>query len=587
MLMLSATPIHNHRADLESLFGIFLGSRAISMPAEMLESIVVRRTTSGDSGDWNMPAVADTTWVGIPADDALPARLLTIPPAVPPSDGCAAPGLDTFGLVRQWASSDAALRAAIVRRIARAEALRDALGSGTRPTKAELRTWLVADSAIQLGFAELLVAPSAQETAGDLAMFHAALTEHVVALRDVLVALPRQSARDAARASVLRNLLLERGENGIVAFTQFTETVHALFRELRRDAGVCALIASGGHVAGGRLSRTECLLRFAPRAHGVDPPPEHERIRLLITTDLLSEGISLCDAATVVHLDMPWTPARLEQRVGRLARPGSPHRVVEVFAISPPASAETVLRIDERLREKQREAATVLGVPAATSTLSLRGATVNESPVEAHERLRAVIRSWVDSDFTDDDHDPAVASVRAAHQGWLALLQRDETAMLLASRRNALPTADASVVRQVAAMATGDDRDVDEDTVAAVVKAVSEWCRSRDARDSLELGGAPAASGRRRALARLDSIVARTPTHARPVAALDLTGVRRAILASAGAGAEAELAGLAALDVPDSEWLRQMKRFGEASRSLRESPSHSTWRLTALLLLQQ
>ena len=48
---------------------------------------------------------------------------------------------------------------------------------------------------------------------------------------------------------------------------------------------------------------------------------------LLLTTDLASEGVNLQDASVVVHLDLPWTAARLEQRVGRVARLASAHDV--------------------------------------------------------------------------------------------------------------------------------------------------------------------------------------------------------------------------------------------------------------------
>jgi len=68
-----------------------------------------------------------------------------------------------------------------------------------------------------------------------------------------------------------------------------------------------------------------------------------DRIDLLLSTDLLSEGVNLQDAEVVVHLDIPWTAARLEQRVGRLARMGSKHSTVTVYLIRPPASAAALL----------------------------------------------------------------------------------------------------------------------------------------------------------------------------------------------------------------------------------------------------
>ena len=46
-------------------------------------------------------------------------------------------------------------------------------------------------------------------------------------------------------------------------------------------------------------------------------------VDLLIATDLLSEGLNLQDASVVVHLDLPWTAARLTQRIGRVWRVGA------------------------------------------------------------------------------------------------------------------------------------------------------------------------------------------------------------------------------------------------------------------------
>jgi len=47
------------------------------------------------------------------------------------------------------------------------------------------------------------------------------------------------------------------------------------------------------------------------------------------------------DAAVVVHLDLPWTTARLTQRLGRIWRIGSQHSRVYEYAIAPPAAAAT------------------------------------------------------------------------------------------------------------------------------------------------------------------------------------------------------------------------------------------------------
>ena len=44
---------------------------------------------------------------------------------------------------------------------------------------------------------------------------------------------------------------------------------------------------------------------------------------LLLTTDVSAEGLNLQRLGRVVHYDLPWTPAKLGQREGRIIRPGS------------------------------------------------------------------------------------------------------------------------------------------------------------------------------------------------------------------------------------------------------------------------
>src|SRR5688572_10824059 len=102
----------------------------------------------------------------------------------------------------------------------------------------------------------------------------------------------------------------------------------------------CILQPSGGE---------GCMLSVLNGSPQRTPRVRAERIDLLLSTDVLSEGVGLQDASVVVHLDLPWTPARLEQRTGRIARLGSRHATVAVYAIAPPASAEAPLDVERRL----------------------------------------------------------------------------------------------------------------------------------------------------------------------------------------------------------------------------------------------
>src|SRR5205085_7293381 len=209
---------------------------------------------------------------------------------------------------------------------------------------------------------------------------------------------------DNERAQIVTAIRDSRAGAKIVAFSQYAETITMLYRRLVGDGYVAMLTARGAHVAGGALTRAEAITRFAPSATGSLKPPRAEEIHLLLTTDLLSEGVNLQDADTVIHLDTPWTAARMEQRVGRVARLGSAHEHVDVHLIRPPASAEAVLRSEPTIERKR--------------TL----ARAEESARRKVERLREFLSRWLAA-FTSPIRDDSLA---------IAAAPSDETAFIAA-----------------------------------------------------------------------------------------------------------------------------------------------------------
>jgi superfamily II DNA/RNA helicase len=56
-----------------------------------------------------------------------------------------------------------------------------------------------------------------------------------------------------------------------------------------------------------------------------------DRVRLVIGTDAASEGINLQRLGSLINLDLPWNPTRLEQRKGRIQRIGQIRKEVMIF----------------------------------------------------------------------------------------------------------------------------------------------------------------------------------------------------------------------------------------------------------------
>ncbi|MCC6244335.1 MAG: DEAD/DEAH box helicase [Gemmatimonadaceae bacterium] len=385
LLLVSATPIHNRSADLRALLALALGSQVDRLTQHEIADVIVRRRQTDTGGTGAVPRVATPTVrahppLTVPTDSTLLSALLAIPAPLPAHDGAVAGALIKLGLLRAWCSSDAALLSQLRRRILRCEALQQAIVAGRHPTTSELRSWVLGDDDMQLGFPELLATHPVAD--GPVA---SVLARHLEALRFAASHLRRAPSADAHRLRAVRQLLDTHPESSIVAFSQYAETIRAVARGLADIAGVGALTGQRAWIASGPIRRQEVLEAFAPFAHGRPPPPAHQRVRLLLTTDLLAEGVNLHDANIVVHLDLPWTHALRDQRVGRCARVGSAHQYVEVYTLQPHRQAAALLRLHERLRSKAHIAAAFVGTRSAAHGLSA---------AESASQLRTWIAAW-------------------------------------------------------------------------------------------------------------------------------------------------------------------------------------------------
>jgi len=399
VLLLSATPVHNWQTDLEHLLALFLGARARTLDDAQRTRFIVRRNAqdlvrSGHAGGRLPTMVAHEPFPM--GDSAAVTRALShIPPPLPTRHGRAAAALVALGLVRAWCSSGAACLSMIGRRRARAQALTDILAQGRWPTRQELRTWTVTEDTVQLGFTELLVdVDHSPPAAADLQQAREQLARHCDAL-SALAHVVRAVATplDRTRVEAIRKVrALHRGV-AVIAFSQFADTVRGIGRLMQWDAGVATLTSHGGRVAGGTMSREELLRRTAPRAHGVAAPAARDRIYLVLTTDLLAEGVNLQDAGVVLHLDLPWTPAAIAQREGRIARLGSLHDTVHAYGLSAPGGGAELMRLTARLRRKARAVSVALAPERAREVpRPLASLPAASSP------LQGTLRSWQTGD---------------------------------------------------------------------------------------------------------------------------------------------------------------------------------------------
>ena len=518
VLLLTATPVHNRPRDLEALQSLYLGERASMLGAGEIAETVVRRDTVLAT----MPRVAPVEWMSSQDDRLIPEMILALPPPLPVREGGAAETLIRLSLVRQWGSTDAALRAALSRRRSRAGALIAALHAGRYPSRSELAAWAIGDDAVQLAFPELMTTE-----AGPVAELLPVVEAHAAALERMLAAIGTRTSRDRETAQQIQAITSRHPEIPVVAFSAYEESVNALFRFLAPSGEVAALSGHGGKVSGGSISRREVIERFAPRASGRKPPSAANRVSLLIATDLMSEGVNLQDAGVVVHVDLPFTHARLEQRVGRAARIGSPHDVVHSYAFRPPASAETLTRIES-----------LLGIKLSFEL------DARSIPDEASEVERRIVR-W--RGFSSGPG--VVGAVRAPLNGLLVVARVDGHNQLLAAIGDVV-TDDPALIAKAIRVAHGVDMPISADMLARSVSMVSAHL---DLVASLD--ASPTPKLRRRIHRRISRIVKQARPHQRGNLIELAELARSAASITGGARLDAEFAGLASAGVDDTEWL--------------------------------
>jgi len=551
ILLVSATPLHNKAADLIALIELFLGSAARGLATEQVAGLVVRRPQREAAELF--PRVRKPVRLQLPSDAQMLDALLALPPPIPPRDGGTAAAMVTHTLIRLWASSDAALREGLRKRLARAVAIRQALEAGHYPTRQELAAWTYGEGSVQLGFAELL-AP--EQFAASSALLDA-VNEHERKLRELLGILPPSSRADVARVEHLRALRLKHTGARIVAFSQYSETVAMYYRHLARAGGTAMLTARGGRIASGAITRTATLERFAPNALGVLPPTPCQEISLLITTDLLSEGVNLQDSSVIVHLDLPWTAATLEQRVGRVARLGSHCRDVFVYHIAPPAASARLLRAELIIRRKT--ALSDAGVGASSiPPLFARARTPPRSSVADAELVRKTLETWADRSTPNETNRTLWAAVTANRDATLALVSIRGRRILLVHERGRLSTAPDRVL-EIAQLANGERTTIHPGEIRRVHERTCQWLD--DALASEDAGQTISGSTvlARRIAARLARLLAACPGHLRPRLSERIAALQQRIQAPLSLGMEQEIA--AALQFPVTDLVGELEQI--------------------------
>jgi hypothetical protein len=145
----------------------------------------------------------------------------------------------------------------------------------------------------------------------------------------------------------------------VLIFTQFADTARYLATALQAQG-----ITQIGLATGQSTDPTALAWRFSPISNEKSIPAA-EQLRVLVATDVLSEGQNLQDCAIILNYDLPWAIIRLIQRAGRVDRIGQQADEILCYSFLPAEGVERLINLRGRLRDRLNENQEVVGTDEA------------------------------------------------------------------------------------------------------------------------------------------------------------------------------------------------------------------------------
>ncbi len=187
----------------------------------------------------------------------------------------------------------------------------------------------------------------------------------------------RRIGRDPKLETFIDELSANRilSENKLIIFTESKETAQYLSENINKKFPASALLFTGGS---GEATRDKVIENFDAKAR--HPKDDY---RILVSTEVLSEGVNLHRSNVVINYDIPWNPTRMMQRVGRINRIDTQFDRIHTFNFFPTKQSNDQIKLREAAEAKINAFLTLLGGDAALLT--------EGEPVESHELFNRLI----------------------------------------------------------------------------------------------------------------------------------------------------------------------------------------------------
>lgn len=185
-----------------------------------------------------------------------------------------------------------------------------------------------------------------------------------------------------------------------IIFTESKETAEYLFDALGKIFGDRIILFTG--------DTSRRIKDVIERNFDLQSTRHENQFDMLISTDVLAEGVNLHRAAALINYDLPWNPTRIMQRVGRINRIGTKHAELFVYNFFPAAATEEHLPLEARITEKLQMFHSALGEDfryiseaeqvAPQQLFSVLNAKLEDDDINPETKYLKLIRNVRDTD---------------------------------------------------------------------------------------------------------------------------------------------------------------------------------------------
>lgn len=186
---------------------------------------------------------------------------------------------------------------------------------------------------------------------------------------------------------------LER-KRRVLVFTQSRRTAEYLERELRRLLKDHSVARIDSRIEGDL--RKAIVFAFCPfynpDAYAQSVP---KRIDVLISTDVLSEGVNLQEAGAILNYDIHWNPVRLIQRIGRVDRRLDeddlrPNPEFAIYNVLPPKEIEKIIKLVSSVERRTLKISRALGIDVSFFKSTDPAGTLKEFNAQYEGEMKSI-----------------------------------------------------------------------------------------------------------------------------------------------------------------------------------------------------